>query len=90
MIGLARAGEFLGKINFFTENVPKIYLKSITPGQIIVLKKKDFIKNIKEFPNDYESYRELIEKVQENNRILGLSCKICEKLTHDTFNCPYL
>lgn len=38
-VGTAMTGEFIGKINFFTETTPKIYMKSQQLTHIILLKK---------------------------------------------------
>lgn len=128
-----QSGEFIGKINFFTDAAPKIYMKSLQLTHIISVKKADFLKLVKETPYDYvpllplvaplpppfvapccslspallgamsaasltvshrareqESYRELMEKISRNEKILGGQCKSCQRITHETLKCPYL
>lgn len=51
-----KKGDLFGELSFFTEKPRCASAKSIGPSSVLSIKKKDFIKLLKEYPSDYEIY----------------------------------
>lgn len=51
-----KKGDHFGELSFFTEKPRCASARSMGASSVLTIKKKDFIKLIKEFPSDFEVY----------------------------------
>lgn len=56
--------------------------KAATDCNVFLLKRKNFIQLLKKFPDDYEHYRQMYDKIKINNNLQPLQsvfCNLCKK-----------
>ncbi|KAL4448668.1 hypothetical protein ABPG74_012757 [Tetrahymena malaccensis] len=84
-----KKGDLFGELSFFTEKPRCASAKSLGPCSVLSIKKKDFIKLLKEFPSDYEIYCQIHDEIVNNNNLnsLQIKCYSCDRYGHITQKC---
>ncbi|EAS02717.2 cation channel family protein (macronuclear) [Tetrahymena thermophila SB210] len=84
-----KKGELFGEFSFFTEKPRCASAKSLGPCSVLSIKKKDFIKLLKEFPSDYEIYCQIHDEIVNNDNLnsLQIKCYSCDRYGHITQKC---
>ncbi|KAL4498459.1 hypothetical protein ABPG72_013265 [Tetrahymena utriculariae] len=84
-----KKGDLFGEFSFFTEKPRCASAKSLGPCSILSIKKKDFIKLLKEFPSDYEIYCQIHDEIVNNDNLnsLQIKCYSCDRYGHITQKC---
>ena len=85
-----KKNDIFGVFSFFSNMSRRLTVKALTNTTVLQLKQEDFVKIIKEFPDEYEKYCEIRDKININNdfKDLHVACKSCSSMNHDELNCP--
>ncbi|EAS06901.2 cation channel family transporter (macronuclear) [Tetrahymena thermophila SB210] len=90
---LVQKEEVIGEEEFFNESHKRQYsLKSCNSSLVAFLTRRDFYEVLQDYPEQYEFYRQLKDKIMLYNQhqTLGIKCIICDKFSHKYDNCPFL
>ena len=82
--------DIIGALSFFS-NLPRSYtVKALSKITVLKLTQEDFLKVLRENPEDYEKFCEIKDKIrlERNLEDLKISCKCCNFPNHDEIYCP--
>ncbi|KAL4507037.1 hypothetical protein ABPG72_001830 [Tetrahymena utriculariae] len=85
--------EVIGEEEFFNEYLKRQYsLKACNSSLVAFLTRRDFYEVLQDYPEQYEFYRQLKDKIMlfNQHQTLGIKCIICDKYSHKYDNCPFL
>lgn len=83
-------GDCLGIFGFFFNQPRNASARVKTESYLLCYKRENFIKLLKKFPNDYERYCMMRDKVLNENDLtsLKMNCYVCNKYYHTYTHCP--
>ncbi|KAL4507034.1 hypothetical protein ABPG72_001827 [Tetrahymena utriculariae] len=85
--------EVIGEEEFFHNSKKRQYsLKAANISCVAYLTKEDFAQVLQQFPEEYQYYRQLKDKISlyDQYQTLGLKCMVCDNYLHKYDSCPYL
>ncbi|KAL4483320.1 hypothetical protein ABPG72_007962 [Tetrahymena utriculariae] len=87
-----KAGECFGQVGFFTGLTRTLSVKSLDFTTLIYIKRSEFIDLLKEYPEDYEQFCYIKDKIlnESDYRLIGMKCYSCKDGKHLANECPYL
>ncbi|CAD8147834.1 unnamed protein product [Paramecium pentaurelia] len=83
-------GKCFNEIAFLTGQDFKEKFKTVEFTKLLILSRKDFLAIMKDFPQDYEKYKELVDDFNINKEMsmLKIQCQSCHSYKHLTVDCP--
>ncbi|KAM3142008.1 hypothetical protein pb186bvf_005881 [Paramecium bursaria] len=86
---ILKQGQFLSVQDFITDQNDLNSFKALGYVSLLVLSKKDFLKKIKDFQNDYQVYCNLRDQINLNGVNLkdGVYCPVCQGFEHNYNKC---
>ncbi|CAD8114502.1 unnamed protein product [Paramecium sonneborni] len=86
------SGKCFNEISFLTGQDLKEKFKTLEFTKLLVLSRKDFLDTLKDFPQDFEKYKELVDDLNINKQMemLKVECQSCQSYKHRTVNCPII
>ncbi|CAD8122559.1 unnamed protein product [Paramecium sonneborni] len=87
-----KEGESFGFVSFITGTPSIEKYKTIGFTKLLIIKRKDFLEVIKDYPDDYEVFYSFFEELTFNSEteLLTLECFSCKSKTHKAISCPLL
>ncbi|EAS07090.2 cation channel family protein (macronuclear) [Tetrahymena thermophila SB210] len=87
-----KAGDCFGQVGFFTGLTRTLSVKSLDFTTLIYIKRSEFIELLKEYPEDYEQFCYIKDKIlnESDYRLIGMKCYSCKDGKHLANECPYL
>ncbi|KAL4434894.1 hypothetical protein ABPG74_021233 [Tetrahymena malaccensis] len=87
-----KAGDCFGQVGFFTGLTRTLSVKSLDFTTLIYIKRSEFIDLLKEYPEDYEQFCYIKDKIlnESDYRMIGMKCYSCKDGKHLANDCPYL
>lgn len=89
---ILRKGDFFGEKSFFC-GIPRLSCaRSVSFSSLFVINKDDFLRVLKQNPDDFERFCEIRDQINLNDdwSKLYLNCESCNSLHHSLFTCPLL
>ena len=89
---ILRKGDFFGEKSFFC-GIPRLSCaRSVSFSSLFVINKDDFLRVLKQNPDDFERFCEIRDQIKLNDdwSKLYLKCESCDSLHHSLFTCPLL
>ena len=89
---ILRKGDFFGEKSFFC-GIPRLSCaRSVSFSSLFVINKDDFLRVLKQNPDDFERFCEIRDQINLNDdwSKLYLKCESCNSLHHSLFTCPLL
>ncbi|EAR82053.2 cyclic nucleotide-binding domain protein (macronuclear) [Tetrahymena thermophila SB210] len=90
---ILRKGDMIGIIEFLTQHRKnKGMAKTSNVVTLLYIEFSDFYDCIKQFPNDFEQFCMIRDKISIYNNYNGLDqkCQVCNKYSHIIKDCPFL
>ncbi|EAR87356.2 cyclic nucleotide-binding domain protein (macronuclear) [Tetrahymena thermophila SB210] len=83
------SGNFIGLYEFFSGEKKHESARCIELTNVFAVSRNDFLKIIKNFPEDYQKYVKLKDQMvyQKNYKLFGLKCFLCDKEDHLSHQC---
>ncbi|KAL4483975.1 hypothetical protein ABPG72_013981 [Tetrahymena utriculariae] len=87
-----KKGDNFGAIGFFTGQHRTQSVRSLEFTTLLMIKRDEFLQILQEFPQDYERFCYLRDKIMifRDYQKLGLRCYSCRSFNHQLNDCPYL
>ncbi|EAS04885.3 cation channel family protein (macronuclear) [Tetrahymena thermophila SB210] len=87
-----KKGDNFGAIGFFTGLHRTQSVRSLEFTTLLMIKRDEFLQILQEFPQDYERFCYLRDKIMivKDYQKLGLRCYSCRSFNHQLNDCPYL
>ena len=87
-----KTGDVIGAHSFFTDDVRDSTVCSHNFSTLFQLKKVDFMKVIRKYPEDYEKFIQIKDQIKlySSYQSIDVSCICCSKRSHLYNNCPLL
>ncbi|KAL4488819.1 hypothetical protein ABPG72_016472 [Tetrahymena utriculariae] len=89
IIGVAKTGDTLGMLSFFTSYHEQIGAISSDTSYLAYCNKKDFLSVLKQHPRDYENYCRIRDNLTIYKRSTDQSCFSCGQRGHEILKCPF-
>ncbi|CAD8147071.1 unnamed protein product [Paramecium octaurelia] len=83
-------GKCFNEISFLTGQDFKEKFKTVEFTKLLILSRRDFLATMKDFPQDFEKYKELVDDFNINKEMsmLKIQCQSCDSYKHLTIDCP--
>ncbi|KAL4491618.1 hypothetical protein ABPG73_013421 [Tetrahymena malaccensis] len=87
-----KKGEFFGEIEFFTDTDRQQNIRSVNFTKVLKIDRHDFMKIIKNYPQDYEQFCYIRDKIinQQDFQKIYLECHSCASSNHLLDRCPFV
>ena len=87
-----KPGEVFGELSFFNGKARKESAKTLDFVYMLKISLNEFIDILKEFPNDYEKYCEIKDRINFNNEfeLIKIRCYSCGSHDHLIEMCPFI
>jgi len=84
--------QSFNEIPFLTNSLTRYGAKSLGYTSVFYIPKKDFLELLKEFPQDFEKFCEIRDKIMLYKEIedLHMECSLCGKMSHFIRECPFI
>ncbi|CAD8096804.1 unnamed protein product [Paramecium sonneborni] len=85
-------GKCFNEVSFLTGSDCKEKFRTLQFTKLLVLSRKDFLATLKDFPQDFEKYKELVDDFNNNKQMqmLKIECQSCNSYKHQTVDCPII
>ncbi|KRX05691.1 Cyclic nucleotide-binding protein [Pseudocohnilembus persalinus] len=92
LLKIAGKNEIFNELRFLNDCTENLEIESNEMVEITYITKYDFLVQLKNFPLDYERYRQINDQlcVQQIYKGLSLKCDICASHMHTTNNCCFI
>jgi len=85
-------GDYFGELAFFTDTKRRFGARSSSFSSIFLIQKETFLEIAEDYPGEREMYFTIKDRINLNQdyKVLRMTCYSCEKKGHYVSNCPYL
>ncbi len=80
-----KKGQYFGASQFFTQRNVKYNVRSVDFTTILTISRYEFLNLLQEFPQDYEKFAEIKDRIIYNDEFsqVGEKCNFCKSSYHE-------